>query len=207
MGLPSNPNVSNDIQLGENVIVDPSAVVGLVGRAGLAPVRIGANSVIRSHTTIYSGVTAGDGLQTGHGTLIRENNILGSFVSVGSGTALEPGNRIGDRTRIHSGCFLENVTLGEDVFIGPNVVFTDDPHPPCEKCTDFVGGATVEDGAAIGGNATILPGVRIGARALVGAGSVVTHDVEAGVVVVGNPARPVKRREDLVCRALEENRT
>ena len=112
---------------------------------------------------------------------------------------LEPGNRVGNRTRIHTHCFLEHVTLGARVFLGPGVVFTDDPHPMCPRYEDCVLGATVEDDVSIGGGAVILPGVRIGAGSLVGAGSVVTRDVEPGSVVAGNPARRVKAVDELVC--------
>jgi acetyltransferase-like isoleucine patch superfamily enzyme len=188
--------------LGEGVSIDETALVGAVPRNPIyREVKIGANSVVRSHTVIYAGVVAGDNLQTGHGAMIRENNVIGKGVSIGTNATLEAGNRIGDGTRIHSGCFLENVTLGKNVFVGPNVVFTDDPHPPCPKCTESVGGAVVGDGAAIGANSTILPGVRIGENSLVGAGSVVTKDVAPGTVVAGNPARPMaKLRSELRCR-------
>lgn len=196
--------IAPNVHLGENVIVDPSANVGHPPRgkaAGELPVYIGANSVIRANAVIYGGVRIGPGFQCGHGAMIRENNEIGENCSVGTNAVLEPGNRIGSHSRIHSGCFLENATLGERVFVGPNVTFTDDPHPPCVECTEFVGGATVEDGAAIGGNTTLMPGVRVGAGALVGGGSVVTKDVPPGMVAAGNPARIIKRTDEIVCRA------
>jgi acetyltransferase-like isoleucine patch superfamily enzyme len=133
--------------------------------------------------------------------MIREDNVIGDRCSIGTGAVLEPGNRIGHDTRIHSQCFLEHVTLGNRVFLGPGVVFTDDPHPMCPRFRECVLGATVEDDVSIGGNATILPGVRIGRGSLIGAGSVVTRDVAPDVVVAGSPARVVRQIEDLTCHA------
>jgi acetyltransferase-like isoleucine patch superfamily enzyme len=93
---------------------------------------------------------------------------------------------------------LEAVTLGNNVIIAPHVVFTDDPYPPCPKCVQEIGGAIVGDGTVIGSNATILPGVHIGKNCLIGAGSVVTEDVEDNAVVVGNPARVIKHKKDII---------
>lgn len=161
---------------------------------------IGRDAVVRPFTTIYAGSVLGDRLQTGQGASIREDNILGDDVSVGTNAVLEFGNRIGSRVRIHSTCFLEMTTIEDDVFVGPGVVFTDDPHPAhCPRYTDCRRGAVVRRLARIGANATILPGVEIGENALVGAGSVVADDVPPGAVVVGNPARVVKAVADLTC--------
>lgn len=196
------PIVYPNVHLAEGVHLEPGVIVGLPPRgaeAGERPVVVGPGAVLRAHTVVYAGVTIGARFQSGHGALIREDNELGDDCSVGTGAVLEPGNRIGDGSRIHSQCFLEHVSLGRGVFLGPGVVFTDDPHPACPRYLDCVLGATVEDLVSIGGGSTILPGVRIGTRALVGAGSVVTRDVEPGLVVAGNPARPRRRVEELVC--------
>ena len=167
---------------------------------GELPLTIGSGAVVRPFTTIYAGSTLGDGLQTGQGASIREDNVIGDDVSIGTNTVLEFGNRIGNRVRIHSGCFLELVTIEDDVFVGPNVVFTDDPHPMnCPRYKDCRGGATVRRLARVGANSTILPGVVIGENALIGAGSVVVRDVPDGAVVAGNPARVIKDVSDLVC--------
>lgn len=194
--------IHSNVTIGKGTIVQEGAIVGEPPRgrqAGELKTVIGGGGVIRSGTVIYAGTVIGDRFNTGHGALIREDNVIGHDCSVGTNAVLEAGNRVGDSTRIHSGCFLEHVTLGARVFLGPHVVFTDDPHPMCPRYLDCVLGATVEDDVSIGANATILPGLRIGAGSLVGAGSVVTKNVEAGIVVAGNPAVRVKDVDQLVC--------
>lgn len=189
---------------GDGCVFSASASIGVLPRGaepGELQVVFGSQCIIRSSATIYAGSVFGDRVQTGHGALVREDNIVGSDVSLGTNAVLEPGNRIGDRVRIHSGCFLERVTIEDEVFVGPNVTFTDDLHPPCPSYDRCVQGALVRRGASIGGNSTILPGVVIGARSLVAAGSVVVHDVPEGVVVVGNPARVIRRIDELECRS------
>lgn len=100
---------------------------------------------------------------------------------------------VGDNVTVKCGVQLwDGVTLEDDVFIGPNATFTNDPFPRSKVYPEKFGRTVVKKGASIGANATILPGVTIGERALVGAGSVVTKDVPADTVVVGNPARPVR---------------
>jgi acetyltransferase-like isoleucine patch superfamily enzyme/dTDP-4-dehydrorhamnose 3,5-epimerase-like enzyme len=97
---------------------------------------------------------------------------------------------IGDRVTIKSGVQLWNgVTLEDDVFVGPNATFTNDPFPRSKQHPEQVTRTLVRRGASIGANATILPGVTIGVNAMVGAGAVVTADVPPNAIVMGNPAR------------------
>lgn len=194
-----------NVHIGEGAQIEGPCVIGKPPRGkepGELPTVIGRNAVIRPFTTIYAGTTIGDDFQSGQGASIREDNVLGDNVSVGTNAVLEFGNRVGSRVRIHSGAFLELTTLGDDVFVGPNVVFTDDPHPMgCPHYKECKGGPVVESQARIGANSTLLPGVRIGRNALVGAGSVVVRDVPPDTVVAGNPARVVKKVTELTCHA------
>ena len=194
--------IYKNVKLGKNVVLDEPVIIGKPPRGrkdGELETVIGDNSIIRAFSVIYAGTRIGNNFQTGHGAMIREDNIIGDNSSVGTNAVLEYGNRVGSGTRIHTGCFLENVTLGDRVIIAPNVVFTDDPHPACPRYRECVGGAVVSDNAKIGANSTILPGVKIGKNTVIGAGSVVAEDMPADSVAYGSPAKVRKKVSDLKC--------
>jgi acetyltransferase-like isoleucine patch superfamily enzyme len=93
---------------------------------------------------------------------------------------------------VKSGVHLwDGLRVGDDVFIGPNVTFTNDKYPKSGNANYKKLSTRIEAGASIGGGATVLPGVLIGAGAIVGAGAVVTKDVPPTATVVGNPARAI----------------
>lgn len=199
-----NNLICPNVTIGEGTVVEPPSVIGKPPRGskeGELELKIGTHGLIRPFSTIYSGSIIGDNFQTGQGVSIREDNHIGDNVSIGTNSVLEFGNSVGDFSRIHSSCFLEMVTIGRYVFVGPHVVFTDDPHPMgCPRYKECKGGAVVEDYARIGANSTILPGVRIGRNSLIGAGSVVTKDVPPDSVVAGNPATVIKDVASLTCQ-------
>lgn len=115
---------------------------------------------------------------------------IGSNCNICSHCFIENDVTIGDRVTVKCGVQLwDGVTLEDDVFVGPNATFTNDPAPRSKRHPGNYARTIVEVGASIGANATILPGVRIGRGAMVGAGSVVTGDVPAHSIVKGNPAR------------------
>ncbi len=115
---------------------------------------------------------------------------LGADCNVCDHVFIEGDVVVGDRVTIKSGVQLWNGTrLGDDVFIGPNVTFTNDRFPRSRQWQDQIPETRVGDAASIGANATILPGITIGRNALIGAGAVVTKDVPANAIVYGNPAR------------------
>jgi UDP-2-acetamido-3-amino-2,3-dideoxy-glucuronate N-acetyltransferase len=117
---------------------------------------------------------------------------IGSDCNICDHVFIENDVVIGDRVTVKSGVQLwDGLRIGDDVFIGPNATFSNDKYPRSKQYQGAVLQTHVGRGASIGGGAAILPGLRIGPRAMVGAGSVVTHDVPARAVVSGNPARIV----------------
>ncbi len=185
--------------LGKNTKIQERVTLGhpIPGKPGLV---IGDDATIRSGTDIYCDVKIGNKFQTGHKATIRNGNIIGDEVMVNIGVTLAPGNKVGNKTRIHVNSFLENTTLGNEVFIAPHVMFTDDPHPICPRYEECKKGAIVEDRVSIGGNSTIMPGVKITHDVLVGGGSVVTKDLDIPFhVYAGNPAKLFRRIDELPC--------
>lgn len=191
-----NPNV----ELGSGVRVDDWAVLGYWGGKGEEPppLSIGDNSIIRTHSVIYAGVEIGDRFHIGHHALVREFTQIGSDVSIGSGTVIEHRVSIGNGVRIHSNAFIpEFTTLEDQCWIGPNVVMTNARYPLGLRVKEELEGPVIRSHAIVGANVTLLPGVEIGAGALVGAASVVRKDVPPLTIVAGSPARFVGRVDEL----------
>ncbi|MGA3179310.1 MAG: acyltransferase [Verrucomicrobiota bacterium] len=126
---------------------------------------------------------------------------IGDEVKIGTFVEIQKGATIGNRCKISSHTFIcEGVVLEDEVFVGHNVTFINDPLPRATngqgrlqteadwKCVP----TRVERGASIGSGATLLCGITVGQRAVVGAGSVVTRDVPADAIVAGNPARVIR---------------
>jgi len=121
--------------------------------------------------------------------------VIGEDCNICDGVFIENDVRVGNRVTIKCGVQLwDGVTLDDDVFVGPNATFTNDPFPRSRQYPEKFARTLVRKGASIGANATILPGVTIGEKSMVGAGAVVTQDVPAHTTVVGNPARVIKRQ-------------
>lgn len=118
---------------------------------------------------------------------------IGADCNLCAHTFVENDVVIGDRVTIKSGVQLwDGLRVADDVFIGPNVTFTNDKYPRSKRYPTSFLETWIKEGASIGGGATILPGIMIGAGACVGAGAVVTKDVLEGTTVVGNPAQPIR---------------
>ena len=148
-------------------------------------VTFGENVVVYPFTNLY-------------GCRIGDNSRIGPFVEIQRGVT------IGANCKIQSHSFIcTGVDIGDGVFVGHGVIFINDKlpratvHGRMQTDGDWeLLATTVERGATLGSGAIILGGVRIGQSALVGAGAVVTRDVEPGLVVAGNPAQPIRRATD-----------
>jgi acetyltransferase-like isoleucine patch superfamily enzyme len=181
------------VEMGDGSSVEDYCIVGCPPRGrkpGELPTHIGRNAVIRAHAVIYAGNRIGDDFHCGNKANIREDNEIGHSVSIGTLSVVEHHVRIGNGVRIHTQAFIpEFSVLADRCWIGPNVVLTNAkfPNRPDTKLT--LAGPLIDEEAVLGANCTILAGVHVGARAVVGAGAVVTRDVAEGRVVKGNPAR------------------
>lgn len=134
----------------------------------------------------------GEGTTIWHWAVILDDVVIGKNCSIGSNTEIGRGSVIGDNTRIGYGCFLPPRSIvGSNVFISPSVICCDDKFPRVGNDHYFAQPPVIEDFAAIGAGSVILPGVRIGYRAMIGAGSVITKDVEQMTIIRGEPSKNI----------------
>ncbi|MGD1078783.1 MAG: acyltransferase [Candidatus Sulfotelmatobacter sp.] len=150
----------------------------------IAPdVRLGQNVSIHAFVNLY-------------GCSIGDNSRVGAFVEI------QKNANIGRNVKVSSHTFIcEGVTIEDEVFVGHNVSFINDKYPrattengtPQTEADWSVIKTVVKRGASIGTSSTILCGITIGENAVIGAGSVVTHDVPANAIVAGNPARMMRK--------------
>ncbi|HEY6961554.1 MAG TPA: acyltransferase [Gaiellaceae bacterium] len=189
--------------LGEGVRVLENAVVGkqpslgarsTAKREPLPPTTIGDGTVISSGAIVFAGSSIGANCIVGDQSCIRERVTMADDCILGRGSLIENDTTVGAGTRIQAEAYVTAYsTLEEDVFIAPCVVTTNDNFMGrTEKRKTLMKGPTIRRSARVGGGAILCPGIEIGEEAFVGAGAVVTKDVPARKVVVGNPARVLR---------------
>lgn len=210
--LAGDAQVADDVTFGANVTVHGGTVIGagcaigdnaVIGkqptlsarstakRGPLPGLVVGEGCAIAAGAVLAAGSTLGDGCVVGDLATVRERCSIGRQVVIGRGVCVENDTTIGDFTKIQTNAYITAYcTLEDSVFIAPCVVTTNDNFMGrTERRHALVKGPTIRRGARVGGGATLLPGIEVGAEAFVGAGAVVTKDVAPRTVVVGSPAR------------------
>jgi len=139
---------------------------------------------------IVESPTVGEGTRVWAFAHVLPQAVIGKNCNICDHVFIENHVTLGDRVTVKCGVQIwDGIRIEDDVFIGPNATFTNDPFPRSKQHLGKYPETVIRKGASIGANATILPGITIGTGAMVGAGAVVTHSVPPYAVVAGNPAR------------------
>jgi acetyltransferase-like isoleucine patch superfamily enzyme len=181
-----------NVRLGTDVRIGPWAVVGRPPAsiaAGELETVIGDGSIIRSHSVIYAGSRTGSRFQTGHHAIVGPALEIGNRCSVGTSSYVSGFARLGSGARIHGHCYVGDFAwIEEKAWVGPYNIL--------ESNFDQI--SAVGRGAILAMGVHLLPGVRIGDRALVGMRSLIQRDIAPYRVVVGNPPRAIRTIDQIV---------
>lgn len=223
------------VKIGDKISIDPNAVVGyfqfgnwsgseeipktIIGNECIiepfvvvyAGAEIGDRAKLFSGSNVYSWVKIGSEFFLGNGASVREHVSIGNHVKIGTNSVILPHVKLEDRVSIHSLAMIgEHVQIREGAWIGPGVMIYNTIHPKAYRCPekercDVEGAPVIGRHVRIGGGSIINPFVTIGDYAVVASGSVVTTDVPENAVVVGSPARIIKKGDLVICRYDDNN--
>jgi acetyltransferase-like isoleucine patch superfamily enzyme len=197
--------IRSGVRIGPNCVINDGTILGKrPGKASLSattgdakaypPLVLGSAVTVGAGCILYVGATIGDGVFFGDQATLREDVTVGDLTIIGRGATVENRVTIGRKCKIETEAYITAFsTIGDYCFIAPEATFTNDNFlGRTEERRKHFGGPTLEKGARIGANATILPNLVIGEDALVAAGSVVTKNVPPRMIVVGSPARVLR---------------
>ncbi len=187
--------------------IGENCIIGHPQRADLTPIikdkreitdfespliTIGKECTIRAGTIIYSEVNIGENCQTGHNAMIREKTSIGNSTLIGTNTIIDGNVVIGNNVSIQTGVYIPLYSkIGNNVFMGPYSKLTNDKYMMRKEFD--LNGPKIEDYVSLGANSVIMPGITLKRGTIVGAGSVVTKNTEENDIVVGNPAKLLKK--------------
>ena len=207
--------IHEDVEIGEGVRVDDHAVLGkrpmraarsatTSGAPDLAPLAIGADSIIGTGAVLYRGCEIGKRVLVADYATVRERVVVGAETIVGRGVAIENDSTVGARCKLETNAYITAfTTVEDDVFVAPGVLTSNDAFMGrTEERKERFGGPTVRQSARLGVGAVLLPGVEVAPEAVVGAGAVLTRGASGGRVHVGVPARETR---DVAPEQLREN--
>lgn len=181
LGFPPKKELAESIAQGRKIHDHPSR----------RELTIGRDCIIRSGNCVYSDTSIGDSVTFGHSVMVREDVRIGKRTMVGTNVVIDGSCRIGERVSIQTGAYIcTNCTIEDSVFLGPQVVLTNDKYV-YQKETNLIG-PTIRRGASIGANSLLMPSVEIGEGSIVGAQSLVMHNVPPRSIYAGVPAKKLK---------------
>lgn len=197
--------------IGAGCVIEDHAVLGRAprlaaessARGEVARLRLGERVTVCAGAVLLAGADVGDDVIVGDQAFVRERSSIGAGSLIGRGSAVDNDVRLGERVRVQSNVYLAAFTgVEDDVFVGPGVVTANDHTMSRHAAGEALAGPLLRRACRIGAGAVLAPGVQVGEEAFVAAGAVVVHDVPAGAVVMGVPARVVREvgAEDLLER-------
>lgn len=201
--LGANVTIAEGSIVGDGCVVEHNAFLGKLPRLARTstasrvpppPLRLGARVTVCTGAVVYAGAVLADEVVVGDHAQVRERTTIGPGSVVGRASSIDNDVSIGARVKVQTNVYLTaNSVVEDDVFVGPGVTTTND-HTMFRHGPDHVlRGATLRRACRVGGGAVLLPGVEIGEESFVGAGAVVTRDVPPRSLVVGSPARELRR--------------
>lgn len=196
--------VHDGTEIGDGVRIDDHAVLGKLPMKAAAsavtklrelpPLRVADACLFGANVVIYRGAALDERVMVADLATVREDVAIGAYTIIGRGVTVENKVSIGPRCKIETEAYITALsTIGEGCFVAPEVCFTNDNFlGRTKERFKYHKGVTLERGARVGANVTFLPGLTVGADALVAAGSVVTRDVPARMIVMGSPAKEIR---------------
>jgi acetyltransferase-like isoleucine patch superfamily enzyme len=204
--LGANVTIHDGTVIGDGCVLEDGVILGKrprLARHSSAPrgeldgLVLGPRVTVCANAVVFAGARIDADAILGDQSFVRERARVGAGTVIGRGSVVDPGVHIGERVRVQTNVYLTQGSLVEDdVFVGPGVCTTNDDTMSRHGLDYELRGATLRRACRIGGGAVLVPGVEIGEEAFVGAGAVVTRDVPQRSLVVGSPARELRRVRD-----------